>query len=237
MADAGLPGPHGDLFDRLAGRLDVDAAAAFDAHLVTCAACRRDHDELAPVARLVADAAPPVVVPPDLKERVLSAVEEDAVTPIAGHRRARPSRSRRGLAVLGIAAAVLVAVALAGVLGGTERPVAAEIALVAPDGGPARGTALVRATPEGREIELEVVGLAPSAPGTHYECWFVGDGDTLERPNRVSAGTFTVGADGRATLRMSTAADPARFPRMGVTLEPDDGNPRRTGDKVLVSAP
>jgi hypothetical protein len=34
---------------------------------------------------------------------------------------------------------------------------------------------------------------------------------------------------------MFSAADAARFPRMGVTLEPDDGNPARTGPKVLVS--
>jgi hypothetical protein len=57
----------------------------------------------------------------------------------------------------------------------------------------------------------------------------------LERPNRVSAGTFTVGADGRASLRLHSAADLQRYPAMGVTLERDRGNPARTGDKVLVS--
>jgi hypothetical protein len=51
----------------------------------------------------------------------------------------------------------------------------------------------------------------------------------------VSAGTFTVGADGRASLRMHSAAVLQRYPAMGVTLERDRGNPARTGDKVLVS--
>jgi hypothetical protein len=34
---------------------------------------------------------------------------------------------------------------------------------------------------------------------------------------------------------MISAADPARFPKMGVTLEPDDGNPARTGPKYLIT--
>ena len=78
-------------------------------------------------------------------------------------------------------------------------------------------------------------GLAPNPPGSVYECWFVGPGDSLERPNRVSAGTFTIGASGRASLRMHSAVDLRRFPVMGVTLEEDGGNPMRTGEKILVS--
>jgi len=34
-----------------------------------------------------------------------------------------------------------------------------------------------------------------------------------------------------------SAARASAFPRMGVTLEPDDGNPQRTGEKVLASVP
>jgi len=33
-----------------------------------------------------------------------------------------------------------------------------------------------------------------------------------------------------------TAGDPGQFPKLGVTLESDDGDPRRTGPKVLVTA-
>ena len=108
-------------------------------------------------------------------------------------------------------------------------------ALAAPDGGAARATAKVRQVGDGLAITMEVSGLAPNPPGSVYECWYVGPGDSLERPNRVSAGTFTVGADGRASLRMHSAADLQRYPAMGVTLERDRGNPARRGDKVLVS--
>jgi hypothetical protein len=110
-------------------------------------------------------------------------------------------------------------------------------ALAAPDGGAARATAKVRRVGDGLAITMEVSGLAPNPPGSVYvyECWYVGPGDSVARPNRVSAGTFTVGADGRANLRLHSAADLQRYPAMGVTLERDRGNPARTGDKVLVS--
>ena len=95
----------------------------------------------------------------------------------------------------------------------------------------------MRSTPQGRSVELEVEGLPRAPAGTYYECWFVGDGDTLAKPNRVSAGTFAVPDAGAHTVEMMSASDAARFPKMGVTVEPDDGNPQRTGDKALVSVP
>lgn len=107
--------------------------------------------------------------------------------------------------------------------------------LVAAQAGSGRGQAVIQPVKEGRQVRLEVYNLPPNPPGTYYECWFVGPGDTEDRPDRVSAGTFTVRADGSATVVMTSSADPARFPKMGVTLEPDDGNPGRTGPKYLVS--
>jgi hypothetical protein len=118
-----------------------------------------------------------------------------------------------------------------------ERGQVVELALRDPVGGPARASASVHRVDGRLEVDMEVSGLAPNPPGTTYECWFVGAGDTLERPNRVSAGTFTVGADGHASLHLTSGADLERFPTMGVTLEADGGDPRRSGDKVLVSQP
>ncbi|HEY0641585.1 MAG TPA: anti-sigma factor, partial [Pseudonocardiaceae bacterium] len=137
------------------------------------------------------------------------------------------------------AAALLVAAAVgigAVVLSRQDDGPVTTIALTAGDLGSARGEAQVRAVPGGREVVLSVSGLPPTAPGTYYECWFVGEGDTEQQPNRVSAGTFTIGPDGTTTVTMVSAADPTRFPKMGITLEPDDGNPARTGPKYLVSA-
>ena len=112
-----------------------------------------------------------------------------------------------------------------------------ELALAASPGQPGRATAELRQVEDGVEVDMEVSGLAPNQADSVYECWFVGPGDSLEQPNRVSAGTFRVGADGGASLRLHSAADLRRFPVMGVTLEKDRGNPTRTGEKILVSQP
>ena len=50
---------------------------------------------------------------------------------------------------------------------------------------------------------------------------------------RVSAGTFHPDEQGRGTVRLLAAADPVAYPRLSVTLEPSDGDPRRTGPEVL----
>ena len=76
----------------------------------------------------------------------------------------------------------------------------------------------------------------PPAPGSLYELWAVSPQDTLERPQRVSLGTFTTAADGSARLIAFTAPRPTASSVVGVTLEPVDGNPARTGPRVLAPA-
>jgi hypothetical protein len=92
-------------------------------------------------------------------------------------------------------------------------------------------------TSAGRSFDVRIEGLDPPAAGSLYELWAVSPRDTLERPQRVSLGTFTVGADGGAHLTAFTAAPADQFPLVGVTLEPVDGNPARTGPRVLVPDP
>ena len=157
---------------------------------------------------------------------------DGVVTPLRPRQRATRWIGAAAAALLLVAAASVGFVLLGGDGGGTTT-----VALVAADVGTGSGSAVVKQLAQGREVRLSVSGLPPNPPGTYYECWFVGPGDTEQQPNRVSAGTFTVGAGGSATVQMISAADPARFPKMGVTLEPDDGNPARTGPKYLVTAP
>jgi hypothetical protein len=138
-------------------------------------------------------------------------------------------------------AAVIAAVFVAGGVAVRQRIGARSpettIALVAPDNGGAGGVLHVRSTPSGVAVGLQVEDLPPTPPGRHYELWFVGPGDSLQKPNRISAGTFVVGADGRAKVQMLSAASLARYPKVGITDEPNDGNPARTGPKVLASKP
>ena len=229
MPDQVAPHPHPDLAGYVLGALDPGETAAFEQHLAGCDACRAEVDELQGLPELIDRAAPPIEVPPGLRERTFAAVEQ-----AAGARRRAPL-----LRLVAVAAALVVAL-LGGVvvsqLGGGGGQVI-ELALAAQPGVSGRATAELRRVDDGVAIDMEVSGLAPNPPGSVYECWFVGPGDTLEQPNRVSAGTFTIGASGRASLRMHSAADLRRFPVMGVTLETDGGRPERTGEKILVSGP
>ena len=230
MPDHVAPHPHPDLAGYVLGALDPGETAAFEQHLAGCDACRAEVDDLQGLPELMDRAAPPIEVPPGLRERTFAAVEQ-----AAGARRRAPL-----LRLVAVAAALVVAL-LGGVvvsqLGGGGRGEVIELALAAQPGRTGRATAELRRVDDGVAIDMEVSGMAPNPPGSVYECWFVGQGDTLEQPNRVSAGTFTIGASGRASLRMHSAADLRRFPVMGVTLETDGGRPERTGEKILVSGP
>jgi len=138
-----------------------------------------------------------------------------------------------------VAAALLVALAVPGALllfGGEDGEVT-RLTLVAAEGGRGRGQVTITRTSTGRSFDVRIEGLGPPPAGSLYELWAVNPRDTLERPQRVSLGTFTVGADGTARLLAFSAAPADQFPVVGVTLEPVDGNPARTGPRVLVPGP
>lgn len=165
----------------------------------------------------------------------------------------RPRRNRlssRRLLTLTAAAAVLLLGGVASVSvyrqyqsdpSRTDTTVATQGAVITlhlvapPGGGPQRGTARIQHTAVGRVVRLDVDNLAPAPSGQRYVCWFVGPGDSLAVPNRVALGSFTTDPRGRATVTMTSAAPAERFPLVGVTLEPDDGNPQRRGTKTLVT--
>ncbi|MGH9178348.1 MAG: anti-sigma factor, partial [Acidimicrobiales bacterium] len=150
----------------------------------------------------------------------------------------RYGRRRRGVLVGGLAAAALAAVVAAAALTGSGDGGGRRIALVSADGAATDTVATLRRSDQGITVELAVKGLEAPPTGSFYECWYVGEGDTADQPARLSAGTFTVaGAGTGTTVRMTTAADPSRYPRIEITLEPDDGDPRRTGPVVLRSVP
>jgi hypothetical protein len=263
MADFGShSAPHPDVAGYLFGTLEPDEAQRFADHLDRCDVCGEELNRLGDVPRLLALLTPPTPVPAGLEERTFAALGSAARTagsrPAADGQGGRPPSEdgtvagdraeavipirppkrgwRRAPLVLVAAAAVVVIGLAAGILtssGGNSTGPVATVRLVAVHGGPAVGTATVRRTPAGLTIDMTVHNLAPSPPETFYTCWLVGPGDTLSRPNRVSVGSFVVLATGTVTVHWTTAADPRRFPQLGVTLEPNDGNPGHQGPKVL----
>jgi hypothetical protein len=157
-----------------------------------------------------------------------------AIIPIEKARWGRGRRPAR--VIMAVAAAVVVVAisvgALASIGKGPQAP-SQTIRLISVTGGPAHATATVRTTPAGLTIDMQVDGLAPNPPGTIYTCWLVGPGDTIAHQNRVSVGSFVVRANQAVSVRWTTAADLRRFPHIGVTLEPNNGDPRHQGLKVL----
>ena len=78
-------------------------------------------------------------------------------------------------------------------------------------------------------ITLRTDELPILPKGEYYELWFVGPGDTPAAPNRISAGTFHLDENGRSSVNLAAAVDPALYPVLSVTAEPGDGDPAPDG--------
>ncbi len=59
--------------------------------------------------------------------------------------------------------------------------------------------------------------------------------DAPKAPNHISAGTWHPDKRGITDVRFLIAADPEKLPRIEVTREPPDGDPRPSGRVVLAS--
>jgi anti-sigma-K factor RskA len=230
---------HSDLAGYVLGALSADERREFEQHLDECPQCRRELDELGRLPALIGRAAPPVEVPAGLRAATLRAVRQEAgagPAPIARRRASVVEGSTRRLPPAAILATAAIVLAAAGF--GARTLTAPRwdrtIRLVSADMVRGSGSARLRAQGGSTLVELNV-DLPESSPGTYYECWFVAPDDAIEHPDRISVGTFKVGSSGTTTVRMTTAASLRRFPRMGVTVEPEDGNPARTGPKALAS--
>jgi anti-sigma factor RsiW len=248
--------PHVEVAAYLLGKLEGGEAERFEAHLEGCPECRRHLEELGGLPALLAQAAPATPLPDGLRARTLTAVRERAadadraaaaaVTGVADKPDAveapvplRRAWWRRRWVLVAVAAALAMVLAVPGALlvfrgGGGD---VTRLTLVAAEGRQGRGQVTITRTAAGRSFDVRIQDLAPPAAGSLYELWAVNPKDTLDRPQRVSLGTFTVGPGGSAHLTAFTAAPADLFPVVGVTLEPVDGDPARTGPRVLVPGP
>jgi hypothetical protein len=235
---------HDDLALYVLGALEDPRE--FEAHLETCDRCRAELAELRGTLDVLDAGVARPQAPASLRGRTLAAIRETGTEDASPTVAAPPSadnvvsidRARlRRARIVSIASVAALAVVVAGLgyrsLSRDGFSVDRTILLSAAAGGGASGEARIDDTDAGQIIELEVKGLPDAPAGMYYECWWVGPNDADDIQDRVSAGTFRTAG----TYRMQSAANPSRFTKMGVTLEPDDGNPARTGTKVLVSEP
>jgi anti-sigma-K factor RskA len=208
------------------GAMPAPEREQFETHLATCAACQADVDELRPAAEALPMAAPPMLPPPALKDRIMAEVErEAAVLAQAGPAADRPPRQRRGFrlpALTGwrlapVAAALLIVGVLAGFLlrggDGTQTYSAGPNAKVMVDGDHATLVAQnMPAPPEGRV----------------YEVWVVPKGESSPRPTNV---LFRPRGNGSAEAAIPGAA--SDIAQVLVSDEPPTGSETPTGDVVM----
>lgn len=199
------------------GVLDAADADRFAGHLRSCPDCRAAVAELGPAARLLQTAAPAGAPPAALQARTLASVAQAAEAARRGGRRSR--WQRWNVRMLALAAAIVVAVAtgvglaLSGSSSGSGDIYT--VALYAGPGLAGSGQATVRQVDNGWSIQLTVAHLADLGPGKFYECSWTGPGHRIP----ISAGTFTVGRSGTATVQMWSAANPDTFSTMRVSAE------------------
>jgi anti-sigma-K factor RskA len=218
--------------------------SAFAAHLETCADCRTEVEELQVVADQLPMAAPQLVPPPDIRNRLMAIVESEAellraagpeadrVTPAPAQMRLRDRVWWPSWAVSpGFAAAAASVLILAGVGAG--------VLLSAEDGpGPVRTVpaqvasstaAVAHVAVQGGRATLQVRGLPAAPEGQVYQVWLK-TGDGAPRPTHT---LFTVRPDGRAAVNVDEAVD--GVDELLVTAEPTGGSTAPTSAPVLTA--
>ncbi len=200
--------------------------------------------ELRRIAALVPRDPEPEAPPPDLRARVLAAVEREAggeaepgrapaAAPAARPAPTRPARRRSRLrpralapALAGLAAAAAAVVLVAGDGGGLEAR--GELAR-----GPVGATVELTERGIGRVVTLRSDSLPELPKGEFYELWFATPRDRPTAPDRISAGTWHPDTEGESAVSFTGAVDPARNPVVVITREPADGDPAPSGREVL----
>ncbi|MDQ3659796.1 MAG: anti-sigma factor [Actinomycetota bacterium] len=242
-----------DLPAYLLGELDSARTAALDDHLAACGTCLSELSELDLVTEVLSDSGLEHVPPRHLEHEVLTLVtlepdpagrEGSSTRDLARASRLQGRSIRVVLApVLAAAAVTLAALGMAwrtDLSNARERiqamqrqlgPTGAHVQTISFDqagttGASARGE-LVRQPDGNHRIVVWAKSLPPTPAGHHYEVWLTGE------QGWVSAGSFQVSEGDSMVWSCPVGVSPAAYPRIWITLEPDDGDPRRTGRSVL----
>lgn len=220
------------------GALGEPDASAFEEHLTVCDACTREVAELKVVADVLPMAAPQLLPPPELRDRLMATVnaeaellraagpQADAPPRVVEHPRAR-ARGRgwlgriRPLPAIGAATAVLAVGVLIGVLatggdGGTTTFTGT---------GP-KGSAVALQVDDRHDGKLEFQHMTAPPSGRVYQVWLV----TGKESPRPSHALFSVSRDGSATIEIPESLKGTD--QVLVTDEPPGGSPAPTGSVV-----
>ena len=223
--------------DYLLGEMEPDRAERFAAELERDAALRAEVERLRPIVTrletLPGDAWEGVPPPPlRVFENAGAAAPSLAEHVPAARERVAPPRRRRPWLVLRPAVAALCAVVLLaagtglGVLLDRDPEPATRLVLSPIEGVDPGASGRVGVTSD--RVNVRVSGLPPTTDGQFYEMWLLGADKQL-----VGLGSFRVGEDGTATLKLPLPVNPDQFSYFDISLEPGDGNPGHSGVSVL----
>jgi hypothetical protein len=201
--------------DDLQGRyLTGDLDAETDTHLAGCTWCGARLGDLDELVKQLGTDAMWIAPSPGLEDQIVAALE-GSPAPEQG--------SRKLVWMLGVAAALIAVIAGSLTLIQNRQP-DWEIALWATEGVWATATVAGWNTPAGTRMVFSIDGLAPAADDEYYEIWMTGtDG------RHVAAGTFR----SAGTIESFAGVSRRDFPRIWITLEPNDGDEGIGGPTVL----
>ena len=142
-----------------------------------------------------------------------------------GRSRRRPATP--GLALIGVAAAAVVAVAIGAAVFGSAGPAERFEAALAPTGliPGASGEATLTKTSSGWRIELDATGLPRLDDGRFYQAWLRNAAGVL-----VPIGSFNESRD----VTLWAGVSPEDFPTLTVTRERADDDQASSGERVLI---
>lgn len=229
--------------------LDEDEARSYAEHLETCEVCAPEVASLQAIADTLPMAAPQLVPPPHIRDRLMSVVESEAeLLRAAGPEADRPAPARREPAPprrrglrerlgwpTGLSPAFAAALAAVLVLAGAGAGVL--ISDGDDDGGAVR-TLAAQEAPAGAEVAVEVHDdratlvarhLPSPSPGRVYQVW-LRRGEIPEPTHTL----FTVRPDGRAQVEVDEPLRGAE--EVLVTEEPSGGSVIPSGQPVIAAS-
>jgi hypothetical protein len=188
-------------------------------HEQSCPACHAQVADLRAAHESLSDSALWEEPPPELAIQVEDLIRNAARGP--RHKRVAP---RQSWTWVGVAAAIVAAVAAVVITTARDAGPDWDVALPATDLAP-NAIASVQGwnEPAGTRMILAVAGLDPAPDGFIYEFW-LSDG-----PIHISAGTFHSPGE----IELWSGVTRADFPRLWITLEPIDEDESPSGQTVL----
>jgi len=218
---------HDTLAAHAIDALSPDEVIAVGAHLAGCEHCRAELASLRSTTTLLPYGLSMAEPPPDLRERIITRARTGRTAPA----REPVAVQRRWGWMARLAPLLAVVTLLLGFVLGQNwpdanlaaQPGAQQVALA----GEGEGTFVV--VPNQGHVRLQVSQLTPLGQNQVYQLWFLG----ADAP--ISAGTFTVDANGRGIIELSGLDWAPLYTGIAITREPPGGSTGPTSD-IIVTA-